>query len=89
MIPIHLYSTGETFIDTVYETDFKTSKRKARKEASMKDISNWMINRYIHCATDIDHNKYAYIKTVKFLNQHINMVCNICVYHVCATLKVH
>ena len=30
----------------------------ARKEASVKDICNWMTYRYIHCTIDIDHNKH-------------------------------
>ena len=53
--------------------DFKTSKKKTRKEASV-DISNWMTNRYIRCVIDTDHNKhYVYIKAVKFLNQRFHI----------------
>ena len=90
MIPIHLCSTGQRFKHTFYEKHFKPSKKKARKEASV-DITNWMTNRYIHCATDINQNKHVYIKTVKFLNKHchilLEVVYNICMYHIRATLN--
>ena len=82
MILIHLCSTGQSFKHT-YEKDKKNQQKKTTTESSV-DIS------YIHCAIDTDHNKHVYIKTVKFLNQHfyitIEMVRNICMYHLRATL---
>ena len=46
---------------------------------------------YNSCAIDTDHNThYVYIKTGKLLNQHfhitLEMVCNICMYHLHSTL---
>ena len=85
MIPIHICPTGQRFKYT-----YKNTLKPAKKTV-LVDISNWMANRYIHCATDINHNKhYIYIKTVKFSNQYfhitLEIVCNIFMYHLRATL---
>ena len=86
MILIHLCST----VQRLHMKKILKPVKDTRKESSV-DISNSMTNRYIRCAIDTDHNKhYVYTKTVKFLNHHfqltLEMVCNICMYHLRATL---
>ena len=55
-----------------------------------KPVKKTSIYMYLCYAIDTDHNKHVYIKIVKFLNQHfhitLEMVCNICMYHLGATL---
>ena len=60
MIPTYLCTKGQRFKHTVYEKVFKT------REISIKDISNWMANRYIYSAIDTITKKHNYIKTVQF-----------------------
>ena len=90
MIPIQLCSTVQRF-KHIYEKDFKTSKKDALVKRSFVGYKQLNVNRCIHCAIDTDHNKhYVYIKTGKLLNQHfhitLELVCNICMYHLRATL---
>ena len=89
MIPIHLCSTVQRF-KHVLEKDFKTCKQDASVKRSFGGHKQLNVNRFIHCAIDTDHKKHVYIRRVKFLNQHfhitLEMVCNICMYHVRATL---
>ena len=93
MIPIHLCSTVQRF-KHAHEKDFKTSKKDALVKRSFGGHKQLNLNRCLCCAIDTDHNKhYVYIKRVKFLNQHfhitLEMMCNICMYYLRATLTAH